>query len=54
MLWSTFGAPAINVPGLSGENGLPLGLQVVGVPGSDGLTLRAAAWVARAIKETAV
>jgi len=54
MLWSTFGAPAINVPGLNGENGLPLGLQVVGSPGSDGLTLRAAAWVARAIEETAV
>jgi Asp-tRNA(Asn)/Glu-tRNA(Gln) amidotransferase A subunit family amidase len=44
LLWTTLGLPAINVPGLTGDAGLPLGVQVVGAFGSDAETLRAAAW----------
>jgi len=43
--WTLLGCPAVNVPGLSGPDRLPLGLQVVGPPGDDRRTLAAAAWV---------
>jgi Asp-tRNA(Asn)/Glu-tRNA(Gln) amidotransferase A subunit family amidase len=46
LLWTVLGLPAINVPGLKGEWGLPLGVQVVGAFGTDVQTLRAAAWLA--------
>jgi Asp-tRNA(Asn)/Glu-tRNA(Gln) amidotransferase A subunit family amidase len=45
--WTLLGCPAVNVPGLSGPDGLPLGLQVVGPPGKDRRTLAAAAWIER-------
>ena len=44
MLWTLLGVPAVNVPGLVGTAGLPVGLQVVGRFGSDLAVLRAAAW----------
>lgn len=53
LLWSLLGVPAINVPGLKGDAGLPLGVQVVGRYGSDAETLRASAWIGRALAETA-
>ncbi len=40
-LWTLMGAPCVNVPGLS-ENGLPLGMQIVGRFGRDRATLEAA------------
>jgi len=49
IFWSLMGVPAINVPGLKGDAGLPLGVQVVGRYGSDAETLRAAAWIGDAI-----
>ena len=39
-LWTLMGAPCVNVPGLS-ENGLPLGVQIVGRFGRDRATLEA-------------
>lgn len=47
MLWTLLGAPAVNVPALKGEHGLPVGVQVVGNRRRDAETLRAAAWVGR-------
>jgi Asp-tRNA(Asn)/Glu-tRNA(Gln) amidotransferase A subunit family amidase len=44
--WTLLGCPAVAIPGLRGPAGLPVGLQVVGPPGSDRATLAAAAWVA--------
>jgi Asp-tRNA(Asn)/Glu-tRNA(Gln) amidotransferase A subunit family amidase len=49
LLWTMLGVPAVNVPGLKGEAGLPLGVQVVGAFNTDAETLRAAAWAGRAI-----
>ncbi len=48
-LWTLMGAPCINVTGLS-ENGLPLGVQIVGRFGRDHAALEAALFVERAIK----
>lgn len=43
--WSALGTPALNVPAGAGPSGLPLGVQVVGLPGDDARTLACAAWV---------
>lgn len=53
LLWTLLGVPAVNVPGLTGDAGLPLGVQIVGRFGSDAETLRAGAWVGRAIVPSA-
>lgn len=47
--WTLTGAPAVTIPTGLGPSGLPLGLQVVGAPGADRRTLRAAAWAERAL-----
>jgi len=44
-LWSLCGVPAITLPLMSGENGLPIGLQLVGRRGDDGRLLRTARWL---------
>ena len=51
-LWTLLGAPAITVPGLAGPNGLPLGVQLVGVPGDDGRLLRTARWLGAFLAES--
>jgi Asp-tRNA(Asn)/Glu-tRNA(Gln) amidotransferase A subunit family amidase len=43
--WTLLGAPALVVPTGLGRRGLPLGLQLVGTPGSDRRLLGAGAWV---------
>jgi Asp-tRNA(Asn)/Glu-tRNA(Gln) amidotransferase A subunit family amidase len=43
--WTLLGTPAVAVPGLAGENGLPLGIQLVGRPGADALVLAGAEWL---------
>lgn len=48
-LWTLMGAPCVNVPGLY-EDGLPLGVQLVGRFGRDKLALEAALFVEQAIK----
>ena len=45
--WTILGAPAVSLPLLAGEAGLPLGLQAVAAPRQDGALLHAAAWLMR-------
>jgi Asp-tRNA(Asn)/Glu-tRNA(Gln) amidotransferase A subunit family amidase len=47
-LWTLMGAPCVNVPGMT-DNGLPLGMQIVGRFGRDRTTLEAALFIERAI-----
>ncbi|QBI19088.1 amidase [Egibacter rhizosphaerae] len=49
--WTLLGTPAVAVPGLAGEHGLPLGVQVVALPGDDRDALSAAALVARHLSD---
>ncbi|MSQ89748.1 MAG: amidase, partial [Betaproteobacteria bacterium] len=44
-LWTLCGMPALNVPLMKGENGLPLGVQLVGKRGNDARLLRTARWL---------
>jgi Asp-tRNA(Asn)/Glu-tRNA(Gln) amidotransferase A subunit family amidase len=43
--WTLVGAPAVSLPLLPGEAGLPLGLQVVAAARRDGALLHAASWL---------
>lgn len=45
-LWTLCGMPALNLPLLRGENGLPLGVQLIGPRGGDANLLRTARWLA--------
>ncbi len=47
--WSALGAPVVNVPAGTGPLGLPLGVQIVGMPRHDARTLACAAWVEAAL-----
>ena len=44
-IWTLCGMPAITLPLLQGENGLPLGVQLVGPRGDDARLLRTARWL---------
>jgi Asp-tRNA(Asn)/Glu-tRNA(Gln) amidotransferase A subunit family amidase len=44
-LWSLCGMPALNLPLMRGENGLPLGAQLVAARGQDARLLRTARWL---------
>jgi Asp-tRNA(Asn)/Glu-tRNA(Gln) amidotransferase A subunit family amidase len=48
-LWTLMGAPCVNVAGLSDQNNMPLGIQIVGRFGRDRAALEAALFVERAI-----
>jgi Asp-tRNA(Asn)/Glu-tRNA(Gln) amidotransferase A subunit family amidase len=53
-LWTLTGLPALNLPILTGEGGMPLGLQLIGERGRDEWLLRAAhAVIAKLGKQTA-
>jgi Asp-tRNA(Asn)/Glu-tRNA(Gln) amidotransferase A subunit family amidase len=43
------GVPCVNIPGLTGPNGLPIGVQAIGPIGRDAQTLMAAHWLARCL-----
>jgi Asp-tRNA(Asn)/Glu-tRNA(Gln) amidotransferase A subunit family amidase len=47
--WTLLGAPAISVPGLRGPAGMPIGVQLVAVPGGEEALLAAAAWAEAAL-----
>ena len=51
-LWTLLGTPCVNVPGLSDQTGLPLGVQIVARFGRDRFALSAAAFLERAIART--
>lgn len=44
-LWTFCGTPALTIPALQSESGLPLGVQMVGARGDDARLLRAANWL---------
>jgi Asp-tRNA(Asn)/Glu-tRNA(Gln) amidotransferase A subunit family amidase len=44
-LWSLTGLPAVTLPLLSGEAGLPIGVQLIGAAGDDARLLRTANWL---------
>jgi Asp-tRNA(Asn)/Glu-tRNA(Gln) amidotransferase A subunit family amidase len=44
-LWTLLGLPAITLPLLSGADGMPLGVQLIGAPGDDARLLRTANWL---------
>lgn len=48
-LWTLMGSPCVNVPGLTDDNGMPLGVQVTGRFGADRATLEAALFVESAL-----
>jgi Asp-tRNA(Asn)/Glu-tRNA(Gln) amidotransferase A subunit family amidase len=48
-LWTLMGCPAVNVPGLTDADGLPLGVQVIGRFGRDRAALEAALFVENVI-----
>ncbi len=47
--WSALGTPVVCVPAGTGPTGLPLGIQIVGMPQQDARTLACAAWVEAAL-----
>lgn len=49
VLWSLLGVPAITLPLLNGANGLPVGVQLVGLRHDDGRLLRTARWLANTL-----
>jgi len=46
-LWTFLGMPAVSLPLLTGANGLPIGVQLVGRRGDDARLLRTARWLVR-------
>jgi Asp-tRNA(Asn)/Glu-tRNA(Gln) amidotransferase A subunit family amidase len=46
-IWTLLYAPCLTVPGFTGPNGLPVGIQLVGRRFHDRTVLDAGAWVAR-------
>jgi len=48
-LWSFLGMPAITLPLLTGANGMPIGVQLVGKRNDDGRLLRTARWLVNSL-----
>lgn len=49
--WTLLGSPCVNVPGLRGERGGPIGIQVIGRQGDDAATLALAVFVEATLKK---
>src|SRR5687767_7974167 len=49
-LWTLLGMPAISLPLMQGENGLPLGVQLVGRRNFDARLLRTARWMVEQVR----
>ncbi|MGB0671614.1 MAG: amidase [Rhodospirillales bacterium] len=50
-LWSLTGLPCLNLPLLSGPNGLPVGVQLVGALDDDGRLFRTARWLSAFLED---
>jgi len=51
-LWTLCGMPALNLPLMSGTDGLPLGVQLVGRRNDDARLLRNAGWLVQRVSAT--
>jgi Asp-tRNA(Asn)/Glu-tRNA(Gln) amidotransferase A subunit family amidase len=51
-LWTLLHGPCVTVPAGNGPARMPLGVQLVGLPGADARTLAAARWVEEALDAT--
>jgi Asp-tRNA(Asn)/Glu-tRNA(Gln) amidotransferase A subunit family amidase len=49
-LWTYLGTPSVTLPLLQGENGLPIGVQLVGRRGNDARLLRTARWLVETVE----
>ena len=49
-LWTLTGLPALSLPLLSGEGGMPLGVQLIGERGDDARLLRTANWLINSLE----
>ena len=52
-LWTLAGLPCVSLPLLVGDNGLPIGVQLIGPPEKDDRLLRTARWLQTYLSETA-
>jgi Asp-tRNA(Asn)/Glu-tRNA(Gln) amidotransferase A subunit family amidase len=52
-LASGLGVPCLSLPGFTGPNGLPVGIQVIGAIGEDLRLLRAAKWISGRVGDAA-
>ncbi len=52
-LWTLYGGPCVTLPLLSGEDGLPIGVQLIGRYGEDARLLRTARWLLDTCQEEA-
>jgi Asp-tRNA(Asn)/Glu-tRNA(Gln) amidotransferase A subunit family amidase len=52
-LWTYLGMPALSLPLLHGDNGLPIGVQLVGRRGDDARLLRTARWLLNTVRDAA-
>jgi len=50
--WTYLGMPAVTLPLLWSESGLPLGIQLVGLRGNDARLLRTAAWLTKNVAQS--
>lgn len=48
--WTYLGTPAVNLPLLQDENGMPIGVQLIGRRGNDARLLRTARWLVNAVE----
>jgi Asp-tRNA(Asn)/Glu-tRNA(Gln) amidotransferase A subunit family amidase len=49
-IWTYLGTPAVTLPLLQGENGMPIGVQLVARRGNDARLLRTARWLAATVE----
>lgn len=47
--WTLLGVPAVSVPGMTGGDGMPIGVQLIGAGGQDASLIAVARWAAAAL-----